>query len=177
MERLPGTVAACAQDVAAPARKGGRQHADGAQMIRTVALLLLGLLLSAFGSPARASTTRAAAPGCADFLAQMRLKPPRVVFAGCRLLPNSQGKPLRATYRVAGRHAAVAEAYLVEAIGLVRLRRSCCQWDAPERQFTGAHGRAFMLTMGSGETTVSRRAQWGLIRSFGIAAVTFTEEI
>ena len=65
----------------------------------------------------------------------------------------------------------------MKAIGLVRLRRSCCQWDAPGRQFTGARGRAFMLTMGSDETTVSRRTRWGLIRSFEITVITFTEEI
>lgn len=146
-------------------------------MIRVATLLVLGLLLSAPGSPARASAAKATAPGCADFLTQMRLRPPHVIFAGCRLLSESQGKPLRATNHIAGRHAAVAEAYLIKAIGLVQLRRSCCQWDAPERQFTGARGRVFMLTMGSDETTVSRRAQWNLIHNFEITVATFTEAI
>ncbi len=143
-------------------------------MVRIALLLLLDLLPSAIGGPARAS---AATPRCADFLGQMRIKPAHVAFTGCRFLPDRQGKPLRATYRVDGRHAARAEAELVKTVGLARLRRTCCQWDAPEREFIGSGGRTFSLTMVSEETIVLSRADWSSIGRFEITVITFTEDI
>ena len=144
-------------------------------MRRAPVLLLLGFTLLAPGRTALAGP--APSLGCTDFLARMHRKPPHLVFVGCRPLPDQQGRPLRATYRVEGRHAAGVEAFLVRATGLAPLRRSCCQWDAPPRWFTDRVGHSFELTMVSDETIAARRAQWTLIRSFQVTVDAFTEEI
>ena len=76
-----------------------------------------------------------------------------------------------------GRYAAGVEAFLIKAIGLKSLRRSCCLWDAPSVWFTDKQGHGFFLTMASDETMVARRDQWRLISSFTITVDAFTEEI
>ena len=103
--------------------------------------------------------------------------PPHTRFVGCTDLPNQQGKPLRAVYRVSGAFATSAEAYLVKAAGLNRLRRSCCQWDSPPGHFRDASGREFSITMASEETPVRARAGWRKIGRFEITVETLTEEI
>ncbi len=92
-------------------------------------------------------------------------------------MTEAQGRPLRATYKVDGQYAAAVETYLVKAIGLARLRRSCCQWDAPPRSFVDKQGRAFTLSMNSQETAITSRARWNRIRHFQITIETMTEEI
>lgn len=147
-------------------------------MIGLLPLLLLALAVSTPDGPGRvAAEATAPVPGCTDFLARMHRKPPHVTFVGCRLLAEAQGRPLRATYRVEGRYAGAAEAYFGKAIGLARLRRSCCQWDAPPRSFVDKQGRAFTLAMVSDETKITRRNQWNGIRHFEITVETLTEEI
>lgn len=121
--------------------------------------------------------TPVAGQACGDLLAEIGKKPAGARFVGCSAAPERQGKPLRAVYEVAGRDAAVAEAYLVDAVGLERLKRACCQWDAPPRSFRDARGRDFSITMASGETLVSSRERWGDIPVFEIAVDLFTEEI
>ena len=115
--------------------------------------------------------------GCGDFLAQMDKKPVHLTYVGCSYLPDRQGKPLRAVYHVSGRFAAATEAYLVKSLGLNPLKRSCCQWDFPERQFKDAKGRKFSITMVSDETTATSRAAWGDISLFEVVVETFTEDI
>lgn len=88
----------------------------------------VALPLMAASAPA---STPVPAQGCGDFLAQIKKKPAHVEFAGCNYAPDRQGKPLEATYRVSGRFAAATEAYLIKAVGLNRLKRSCCLWDSP----------------------------------------------
>ena len=147
----------------------------GVPILRASMLLLLTFApLAPVGS---AAAEPAPAVRCTDFLARMHRKPPHLVFVGCRPLPDQQGRPLRATYRVEGRHAAGVEASLARTTGLAPLRRSCCQWDAPPRWFTDRVGHSFRLTMVSDETTVAHRAQWTLIRSFQVTVDAFTEEI
>ena len=147
----------------------------GVPILRASMLLLLTFApLAPVGS---AAAEPAPAVRCTDFLARMHRKPPHLVFVGCRPLPDQQGRPLRATYRVEGQHAAGVEASLARTTGLAPLRRSCCQWDAPPRWFTDRVGHSFALTMVSDETTVAHRAQWTLIRSFQVTVDAFTEEI
>ncbi len=154
-----------------------RRIAHRARMRRFAArlaacVLLPFLALAAVPERAGAQTTLA----CADFLAQLHRKPAHTQFVGCTSVPDRQGKPLRAIYHVSGQFAAQAETYLVKATGLARLRRSCCQWDAPPRQFT-ANGREFSIAMVSGETPVATRAAWPEISTFEITVETMTEDI
>ncbi|WP_033838868.1 DUF4952 domain-containing protein [Mesorhizobium loti] len=132
--------------------------------------------------PAHADLVSVLAPaqavqGCGDFLAQMGKKPAHVIYLGCSSMPDRQGKPLQAVYHVAGRFAAAAEADLVRHTGLNRLKRSCCQWDAPASQFRDGNGREFSITMVSDETVVARRSEWRQIGTFEIIVETFTEDI
>jgi len=117
------------------------------------------------------------AQGCGDFLAQIRKKPAHVEFAGCNYAADRQGKPLEATYRVSGGFAAATEAYLIKAVGLNRLKRSCCLWDSPASQYRDSIGRDFLISMVSEETMVSSRSGWPQIVVFEITVETFTEDM
>lgn len=115
--------------------------------------------------------------GCSDFLATLHIKPPHVQFVKCELNTSRQGKPLVASYRVAGVHAAAAEAHLVRVAHMPRLKKSCCQWDGPAGQFTGKDGKSYSASMVSPETSVKYRKQWRHIASFEIVVETLTEPI
>lgn len=130
-----------------------------------------------FGWLCAAAAAPAAELGCADFLSQLRLKPAHVQFEQCRLEGQLQGKPLRATYRVAGVHAAAAESFLVRKARLKPLKRSCCQWDSPGGQVKGRDGRTYSIRMASAETPVASRRQWRKIAEFEIVVETLSEEI
>ena len=117
------------------------------------------------------------AQGCSDFLAQMHKKPAYVRFVKCSYVPEQQGKPMRAMYRVDGRYALQAEAYLVKAVGMNKLRRSCCQWDSPTHQFRVRNGREFSISMVSPESEIAVRGNWRKIPMFEISVETLTEEI
>ncbi|MBB3656518.1 hypothetical protein FHX15_001746 [Rhizobium sp. BK650] len=147
-----------------------------------ICLLAIWSLGSAAATPllpasAGTSDAEASAPGCADFLTQMGKKPAHAEYAGCSYAPDRQGKPLEATYRVSGRFAAATEAYLIKAVGLNRLKRSCCIWDSPASQFRDSMGRDFLISMVSEETMVSSRSEWPRIVVFEITVETFTEEM
>jgi hypothetical protein len=121
------------------------------------------------GMPATASPTAT----CGDLLASLGKTPPYVTFAGCAARPEGQGKPLRATYKVDGAHAAAVEAFLAREFGLAPLQRSCCVWDAA---WTGREidGRTVMVTMGTVETPIAARADWAKISEFVIIVDMFT---
>lgn len=142
-------------------------------------MIVAGALLAfALASPVTAPPgTTTATAGCADFLGAMHHKPAHLDFVGCTYRPGQQGKPLHATYRVAGRYAAATEDFLVHAVGLPRLKRSCCQWDAPPHGFTDARGHAFTITMVSDDTSVATRAAWPRIKMFEVTVETLTEDI
>ncbi len=123
------------------------------------------------------TTSMLSAKDCGDFLTRAGKKPTHVIFVACTLMPERQGKPLVATYTVSGLHAAAAEAWLVKNVGLIKLKRACCQWDAPAGQFNDKAGRTYQITMASPETTVSARKNWRLIPRFVITVSGFTEEI
>ncbi len=158
-------------------------------MIKFTHLVLLGACLyttTVFASEAASPPHAKAAPtatallsakDCGDFLARAGKKPQHLAFVGCTLVPDRQGKPLEATYSVRGRHAAAVEAFLVKNAGLIKLKRACCQWDAPAGQFNDKAGRSYQITMVSPETTVSARKNWRLIPRFQIIVESMTEEI
>jgi hypothetical protein len=142
------------------------------------ALLGGGVLAASYApSPSAAAVPTIVAAGCGDLLAKMGKKPPGARYTGCTSHPEQQAAPLEATYDVAGRDAAAAEAYLVRAFGLEPLRRSCCQWDAPPKSFDDAEGGAFFITMTSDETGVRTRENWPSIPRFQIVIKMFTGEI
>lgn len=146
------------------------RHAHGQGVTALVALLLSLAAQSALAGPT------AAPVACGDLLAKTGRKTAGVTFTGCTAHPERQGKPLVALYTVKGRDAAAVEAYLKRTVGLERLRRSCCQWDAPTAWFT-IKGAEYALTMSSEETVVPSRARWREIREFGIEVRLLTEEI
>lgn len=150
--------------------------------MRSVAalLFLVSLPLATFAqSPAAGVRPEIATSGdCGDFLAEMHRKPDHAIYVGCSYVPDRQGKPLQARYRVSGRFAAGVEAYLIREVRLSRLKRSCCVWDAPPSQFRDEKGREFSISMGSGENLGGRsRGDWHQIEAFEILVETFTEEI
>jgi hypothetical protein len=115
--------------------------------------------------------------GCGDFLAEIGKKPVHLTYIGCAYAPDRQGKPLRAIYHVGGDSARATEAELVQVFGLTPLKRYCCLWESPARQFRNAKGREFSITMASEETTAATRAEWPKIGMFEVVVETFTEEI
>lgn len=129
------------------------------------------------GSAAVARSQPDNATACADFLAQIHKKPAHVRFIKCTYEPERQGKPLRAIYNVSGTYAARTEAWLIKAVGLNQLKRSCCQWDSPTAHFRSAQGREYAITMVSDETGVDARARWHKIPRFEIIVETLTEDI
>lgn len=144
-----------------------------------IGLALLGASLAlAQPAPSAAQAAQAAVrpAQCADVLARAGRKPPHLRFTGCQILPQLQGRPMRATYVVPGRYAAATESYLVRAAGLRRLRRSCCQWDAPAGGFS-AGGIRYRIMMGSGETRVAERTAWRRIEQFVVVVDAPTEDI
>ena len=154
--------------------------AQGARVAKPVPLMAVGLaagLLSAAAMGRSIAEPAKPAPRCGDFLARAGWRPPHVIYLGCQYQLDRQGKPLRARYRVEGRHAAAAEAYLRVRVGLERLKRVCCYWGAAPRQVRGADGRDYTVEMASGETLILTRAAWRRIPAFEITVETFTEAI
>jgi Domian of unknown function (DUF4952) len=142
------------------------------------ALALATVPLAHAGTLLLAPSTGSANPvTCGDLLATVSRKPAHLVFKGCRLEADRQGKPMTATYRVARRYAAHVEAQLIRTAGLVRLRRSCCAWNAPPGQFVDGKKRNYRIAIASGETPIAARRNWARIREFEVTVELFTEEI
>lgn len=137
-------------------------------------VLALAASLTVLPPGAAAGATSAS---CGDILETLHRKPPGLRFIGCEYLPDRQGKPLEATYRIPGRLAARAERLLARSVGLPRLRRSCCQWDAQPHSFRGMDGRSHDIVMVSTETAARTRAAWASIPFFEVTVTTYTEEI
>jgi len=127
-------------------------------------------------SVARAQELHADRVGCGDLLARLRSKPTHLSFVECQFLPERQGKPFRATYRVAGRHAAGVEAALSRAFAMKPLERHCCQWETRKMSFKRA-GRDHSIVMVSDETLVRTRAEWLDIPAFEVIVERFSADI
>lgn len=149
-------------------------------MMRSLRLLLLLCLIALIPVANAGSAAPISIPpnvGCTDFLRALQMKPPGVRFVKCEPDQSRQGKPLRATYSVAGTHAAAVEAFFARSANLPLLRMSCCQWDGPPGQFTDRDGRVYTVHMASQETSVKYRKQWRNIPIFEVVVETLTEEI
>ena len=147
------------------------------QAVTILTMCFLACLILTPTPIAAVQAAKATPQDCGDFLAEIDKKPAHLDYVGCAYVPDRQGKPLRAIYHVSGRFAAATEAALVKSVGLRRLKRSCCLWDSPARQFKDAHGREFSISMTSEETIAATRADWPRIKIFEVVVETFTEYI
>jgi hypothetical protein len=127
------------------------------------AWLLLGLMPS-FGS---------AKPQCGNFLKLLSRQPQNLSFLECKNGHSAQIRVLRATYRVAGIHAASVEDYLVKQTRMQRLKFVCCIWETVPDKAGNRYGRLksqfefdFEIDMNSGETVYSKRTDWNKIPWF-----------
>lgn len=145
-------------------------------MIALALALALALARAASLAQGPAHAVLAEATGCGDLLLAIARKPPGLVFERCRYLPDRQGKPLVATYRVGGARAAAVERALGRLVGLKRLRYLCCRWEAPDAQVR-VRRQWYKVAMATGETVVHARAAWGAIGRFEVTVETCTEEI
>lgn len=139
----------------------------------------LALLVAPAGSTPHAS----AADGCADFLAAVGHKPRHVQFVGCAPGHDAQLRVLQATYRVKGAHAAQVEHYLIRHTHMPPLRFLCCGWEPWAAGAQAHHGvlprrhpPADTVTMASGETLVSRRADWAQIPAFHVRVTRYLDQ-
>lgn len=113
---------------------------------------------------------------CGDLLAGLHKKPKQLEFVQCKPRPDRQGKPLEATYRVKGANAAEVERYLSVAFAMKRLTNACCVWESGERDFQEKDGHTYYLSMSSGETLITKRAEWKKIPYFYVEFCRETEE-
>lgn len=133
--------------------------------------------------PASAAPPQPAAPvlakvgDCGDFLATMGRKPAHLIYEGCRYHPDLQSKPLVATYRVNGRHAASVARALRRSTGMNRVEKYCCQWEALRSQFVDSRGQDYSILMVSEETVHLTREAWPKINRFEVVVETYTEEL
>lgn len=146
----------------------------------SLALVTLSLPVCAQAAPpqdgaGRAPAARTVSEACGDLLQRLGRKPAGARYTGCASVPDDLGAPVRATYDVAGRDAVAVEAYLIRAVGLKPLKRSCCQWDSAPVGFVDAQRGSFVIAMVSDETPVSRREDWGQIEMFRITVERTTE--
>lgn len=144
------------------------------------ALFVAAMLLGA--QSARAS---ADAGGCGDFLAALGHKPAGLEYVGCAAGYDAQLRVLVASYAVSGSRANRVERYLGRHTGMGRLRFLCCGWEPAAvvaggvRQREGwlprGHEPGDRVTMFSGETLVSRRADWAQIPAFHVRITRYLE--
>jgi hypothetical protein len=148
--------------------------------VRWIAPLLAITLLACTAPPPPKAHTRVAGQAvllCGDLLATIGKKPPQAEFVECTAHPERQGKPLHARYRVPSKDAAAVENYLAEAVGMARLRRSCCQWDGPPASFRDTSGQEYSILLLSPDTPARDREEWPTSKPFEIWVDMFTEEI
>lgn len=113
----------------------------------------------------------AANAACADFLAKLQKKPAHLQYLSCKHHAGSEGDSWTAEYRVRGTYAAEVEESLVKNFGLVRLKKSCCQWDGPAADY--AQGDAhYEITMTSDEDSstavTTARSDWRKLPYFHV---------
>ncbi|KRW59917.1 DUF4952 domain-containing protein [Pseudomonas sp. TTU2014-080ASC] len=113
---------------------------------------------------------------CGDLLDDLGNKPSAIEYQSCTVEKDRQGQPFTARYRVKGVDATAAEAYLSATFGMPALRRSCCQWDAPNGSYIDeGTGHNFTVIMASEETTISEREHWSQIPYFYILVSGYNE--
>lgn len=98
---------------------------------------------------------------CSDFLRDMGLARPDVVFQGCATVHDRTPIPdsLQATYRVAGKDLDAVEKWAIRTFRMKRLRFTCCGWDSDSVYYTDKHRAGYEVGLG-GETIVNQRKDW-----------------
>ena len=121
----------------------------------------------------------AANAACADFLAKLKKKPAHLQYLSCKYHTGSEGDSWIAEYRVRGTYAAEVEKSLVKNFGLVRLKKSCCQWDGPAADYTQAKAH-YEITMTSDEDSSSvvttGRSDWRKLSYFHVVVQYYAPE-
>jgi len=97
---------------------------------------------------------------CGDFLKNLKLDRPDVVFDKCEAIPsgNPRGDTLEATYKVEGRNIIKVEKWLNSWAHTGKLRFLCCGWETKTVGFKGGDGAFYEIGMG-GEATESSRSR------------------
>ena len=138
-------------------------------MIQLRKLLPLLLLLAA--------GTVKAELACGDLLAKLKDKPDYLAYQGCKQEMALQDQPFVARYRVEGKQARQAEAYLRRTYGLPELKRYCCIWDStPHFWRDRRSGIGYLLVMASGETQVRTRQAWPQIEHFELKVSAYAQD-
>ena len=117
---------------------------------------------------------------CRDFLADLGLKQDYMEFERCISSPESQGAPMEAVYRVAGRDAAQAEQFMQERFAIPALKFVCCYWEMGTyrvRYIDKRTGVDYYMSISSEETLHNQREEWGEIGYFYISVEVFRKEI
>ena len=114
---------------------------------------------------------------CGDFLKQLRLARPDVVFVGCERRGDNEpnAERLDATYHVAGKDVAHVEAWLIRTFHAKRLRYVCCGWDAPPVSFKARGGQYYEIAFG-GETVFNRRKDWPKVPYLTLDVTRYLQE-
>ncbi len=112
-------------------------------------------------------------PTCENFLKLVSKQPKNLSFLGCKNGHSAQIRVLRATYRVAGKHAASVEDYVVKQTRMQRLKFVCCIWETVPDKAGNRYGHLksqfefdFEIDMGSSETVYNKRTAWNKIPWF-----------
>lgn len=156
-------------------------------MVRISTALFVLVLLGGAGAPASPDEVSAVvrvgpkdATACGDLLLQLKRKPPRLDFRGCRVDREYGLKALAADYRVEGRYAGLVERYFVEMANMPALRFVCCGWDSIATAHRDGWLRdgpvAYQISMTSGETLFNRREDWRRIPWFEVRVIRYLEE-
>ncbi len=114
---------------------------------------------------------------CGDLLAKLKDKPDYLAYQGCKQEMALQDQPFVARYRVEGKQARQAEAYLRRTYGLPELKRYCCMWDStPHFWRDRRSGIGYLLVMASGETQVRTRVAWPQIEHFELEVSAYAQD-
>ena len=121
----------------------------------------------------------AADAACADFLAKLKKRPAHLQYLSCKHHAGSEGDSWIAEYRVRGPYAVDVEESLVRHFGLARLKKSCCQWDAPAADYTQGNAH-YEITMTSDEDSSSvvttARSDWPKLPYFYVIVQYYAPE-
>ena len=124
-----------------------------------------------------AAGTAKAELACGDLLAKLKHTPGYLVYEGCKQEMALQDQPFVARYRVEGKRARQAEAYLRRSYGLPELKRYCCAWDSTPHFWRDRRtGIGYMLVMASGETQVRTRVAWPQIDHFELKVSAYAQD-
>lgn len=139
--------------------------------------LLLAFVAIFIMAEAQAAQTSSSAPKCGDFLRQLRLARPDVIFVGCERRGESgtQSESLDATYYVAGKDLAQVEIWLTRTFHAKPLRYVCCGWETTSVSLKARDGMLYEIGLG-GETIFNRRRDWPKVPYLTFSVIRYLNE-